>query len=140
MHGLMVVVLTTVLFSADDSCDIEKMNGPWLLTSFTFNGVTKPGGTGVLTIEGNAVTKGGMTKGLTIGGKITLDPGESPKEFDLQYDKFRNGTVPPLFRGVYEIEGDTMRMCYTMGPNTERPKEFKAGAGSNCRIDVYKRK
>ena len=43
-----------------------------------------------------------------------------------------------LLRGIYEIEGDTMKVCFAVG-NAERPKEFTGTAGSKSGITVYKR-
>jgi uncharacterized protein (TIGR03067 family) len=64
---------------------------------------------------------------------LALDPKKKPRTFDLQRTlPARPGRpVPPrtYLRGIYQIEGDTLKLCYA-NSREERPTSFTA-AGSN---------
>jgi uncharacterized protein (TIGR03067 family) len=49
---------------------------------------------------------------------VTLDPAKTPKTIDAA--NRRGATV---FRGIYELNGDTLRLCVSV---KDRPKEFRA--------------
>ena len=40
--------------------------------------------------------------------------------------------------GIYELDGDTLKVCYAHGKK-ERPKEFKTAPGSGLALVIYKR-
>jgi uncharacterized protein (TIGR03067 family) len=42
-------------------------------------------------------------------------------------------------QGIYEIDGDTLRVCVVLPGRGERPTEFSGRAGSGCNLTVYKR-
>ena len=78
--------------------------------------------------------------GLTRKGTFSIRPTANPKEYDLQLEPFSNGNMVPAFRGIYEVDGDTLTMCFTWVPEAERPKAFKADKGDQCRVTIYRRK
>jgi len=41
-------------------------------------------------------------------------------------------------QGIYTVEGETLRMCYTM-PGLPRPQKFESAAGSKAYLLVWKR-
>jgi uncharacterized protein (TIGR03067 family) len=67
--------------------------------------------------------------------KFVLNSDAKPKTIDVVSTKQKGKS---LLRGIYEIEGDTMKVCFAVG-NAERPKEFTGAAGSKSGITVYKR-
>lgn len=133
------LLLLALLGIGIETPDIDKIQGSWELVEFTYDGVMRQGEGTVFRIQDDLVTSAAPS-GVTVRARITLDPAKSPKGFTLQYEALKSGRVLPLMRGIYEIEADTMRWCGTVDPNTMRPKDFQAGKGSRCRLDVFKRK
>lgn len=67
-------------------------------------------------------------KGFT--GTIKLDATKSPRQIDMTF-----GADKKVAIGVYELEGDTLKICY----GQERPNEFKTKPKVDQRLHVYKR-
>ena len=69
-------------------------------------------------------------------GKIKLDPTKKPKAIDaIAADGPFEGKPMP---GIYEINGDTMRVCFAV-PGKDRPREFSTAKGSGHSLLTYKR-
>lgn len=68
-------------------------------------------------------------------GTIKLNPTAKPKELDI------TGTDGPnkgrTILGIYEREGDTLRICYDLS-GKGRPTEFKSTEGSQLFLVTYK--
>lgn len=79
---------------------------------------------GKLTVSGGP---GGQSK----DGEYKLDPKAKPKTIDLISD----GRTAP---GIYELDGDTFKMCMSEGQNAVRPEEFKPG-GMRTVVVTFKR-
>lgn len=58
-----------------------------------------------------------------------IDPKADPKTIDL----FKEGGKEPRYRGIYEIEGKTLKIRYSA---KERPKSFKADQPRQQPFDV----
>jgi uncharacterized protein (TIGR03067 family) len=75
-----------------------------------------------LTIRGTKYTLVSRNKQHEI--EIRLDTTKSPKEIDMVFldgpNKDRVG------KGIYQIDGDMLRVCRSLDPQDERPKEFKS--------------
>lgn len=67
-----------------------------------------------------------------VEGTFRVDPSKAPKELDLHLDGGK--TV----REVYELEGDTLRVCYPVRGG-DRPTSLEAGPGSGLALVVYRR-
>lgn len=69
-------------------------------------------------------------------GTYTLDDSKKPKAMDVK------GTDGPnkgkTFPAIYEIDGDTLRICYDLA-GKERPKEFKTARDTKLYLVIYKR-
>jgi uncharacterized protein (TIGR03067 family) len=139
MQATILLVLSTVLMAADS--ELDKLKGSWEAISFTIDGMERKvdSSAAEFKIEGDKVTQVNPN-GTTVSGTISVDPSKNPKEYDLQFDPFRNGVKSPLMRGIYDLNGDILRMCCTWSPDRERPRFFKAEKGDSCRITIYKRK
>ena len=47
--------------------------------------------------------------------------------------------IDTVYRGVYELEGNTLRICYSLVANGLRPTEFSAPQGSKRVLAVWRR-
>jgi uncharacterized protein (TIGR03067 family) len=55
-----------------------------------------------------------------VSGKLVLNADKKPKEVDLVQE------TGPVYKGIYEIDGDTLKMCICMSSDadSQRPKDF----------------
>src|SRR5205823_12704263 len=80
-----------------------------------------------------AVAKGMLPKEAAtivekgIEGIYHLDPSKSPKQIDFTI----LGEVKKTGLGIYQLDGDTLKLCLSIDPAKvdQRPKEFAAKAG-----------
>jgi uncharacterized protein (TIGR03067 family) len=75
-----------------------------------------------LEVEGDAFTL--KTGSLTVKGRFSVDPTKKVKQIDVFFGDSKDN---PL-KGIYEINGDIRRSCFSM-PGKERPTEFKKKKG-----------
>ena len=68
---------------------------------------------------------------------ITIDPSHQPKwiEWVVQQDNPDKGKT---MLGIYELDGDTLKMCLTK-PGNERPRDFTTKLGEPRMVTVYSR-
>lgn len=66
-----------------------------------------------------------------------IDATKKPKAFDVEI------TAGPykgmVYRGIYELDGDTLRICFAMPEKAERPTEFSAHKGSGNALSEFER-
>src|SRR5262249_26261721 len=67
---------------------------------------------------------------------VKLGPTNSPRTIDVTFTEGERKGQTAV--GVYEIEGDTFRVCVAR-PGDERPAEFSARVGSGRTLVVYQR-
>jgi RNA polymerase sigma-70 factor (ECF subfamily) len=123
----------------DAAKDLEKFQGTWTLVSAEHNGVKaseenlKNAGV-TLAVKDEKFTL--KTAGGNVEGSIKLDPAKKPKAYDA------TGTDPTGNKqdsvGIYKLDGDTLTVCFVLA-GKERPTEFKADAGSEAVLEVFKR-
>jgi len=71
-------------------------------------------------------------------GKVRLDPSAAPKSVDW-FDFTRpDGEAIPEIAGIYEVAGDTLRIC-TGGLNNPRPTAFEPGEGMLADVLTFRR-
>jgi uncharacterized protein (TIGR03067 family) len=84
-----------------------------------------------LAFNGNKVTaffdKAGKQKKET---RVKVNPKAKPAQIDMQRDE----RAKDAFLGIYEVSGDTLRICFFDGPPRYRPTEFKALNGPEARV------
>jgi uncharacterized protein (TIGR03067 family) len=116
--------------------DWKKLAGTWKVDAATLNGndavsALKPA---ALTIEEG---KYRLVLGNTDTGTLAIDPGKKPKAMTIKgTDGPNKGKTIPA---IYEIDGDTLKICYTLGGGTDAPTEFKSTAANKTLLVTYKR-
>jgi len=120
--------------SSAAATDLDRVQGDWGMAELVLNGEKVPAdalASAKLKIKASAYS----LDGDNVSSRGTLKLGESttPKSMDVNTE---DGTQLPA---IYEISGDTLKVCYAMN-GAPRPKDFKAAEGSDCVFATYKRK
>lgn len=73
---------------------------------------------------------------------LTLDPGKKPAELEATLDIAKiKAKIRPGMPGIYEFEGDTLKLCLARLGGKIRPKEFAStAAAGNILIKLRKAK
>jgi len=107
----------------------ELMNGYKFV--FAGNKLTWDGAIGMQSVMGNVMAIDG-----TFPCDFKIDPGKEPKQIDMTLH-LKKGDRTVL--GIYEIKGDTLKVCY-FGSNTgKRPAEFSTKDDRNIGYHVLTR-
>jgi uncharacterized protein (TIGR03067 family) len=158
--GHITAVTVALLFSINEAKiqkEMEKLAGTWIATRQDHKVDTrriniKPGTISVIHFSEGDVSlviekSGAMTchlkfgssrlKGESLAGTITLDPAKKPKAYKVIW---KDGKVAPEGSGwgIYELEGDTLKLCY-LRDRTKRPSKFST-EGEGDTLMTYKRK
>ena len=123
--------------SDDARADLKKLAGTWALVAEVSDG-QKRDDDYVKKIKW-VINEDGTWKVLEDGevkyrGKLTVDPTKKPRAIDSTLAGEQEGTV---VRSIYEVNGDTLKHCFTVGE--DRPKTFESKPGSRCTNSVFKR-
>ncbi|MEO2091338.1 MAG: TIGR03067 domain-containing protein [Gemmataceae bacterium] len=121
-----------------DVKDEDAIQGSWKIESFDAGG-NGPGAPPKEMLDqmrfvfkkDGKLSVGGGPGGQGRDGEYKLDPAAKPKTIDLISD----GRTAP---GIYELDGDTFKLCMSEGQNAIRPTEFKAG-GMRTVVVTFKR-
>jgi uncharacterized protein (TIGR03067 family) len=146
VRSSMVVVLGLALGAgaagADEAGgDLKQFQGTWTLDAVQINGVKvdvemmkKQGHDITLVVKDEKFTL--KLKRGDMEGTLKLDPTKKPKAYDAKATDPEGKTHESI--GIYKIEGDTLTVCY-VAAGKDRPTEFKADAGSEAVVQVFKR-
>ncbi|QEH35375.1 hypothetical protein OJF2_39270 [Aquisphaera giovannonii] len=66
-----------------------------------------------------------------------LDPTRTPKAIDIEVASGSYKGV--VYLAIYELDGDTLRICFAMPDRPVRPTEFSAGKGSVRALSEFRR-
>jgi uncharacterized protein (TIGR03067 family) len=138
-------ILTIVLCSAapppinESKKELARLQGTWEMVALEVNGEEVPqkklAGT-TLTIRGDKYLV--KVKDTTHETTFEIDPKKNPKAIDMY---FPNGTeLPKLSKGVYDLDGDTFRVCRHQMPGEDRPTQIGSWANTNLFVVTWKRK
>ena len=107
--------------------DLAVLQGKWSATLAAPNGENM---TVVWTIEGNSLALGFLRPGskspVVVKGRIQIDSKTKPRSFAIVNATGPDGNPQKDNLGIYEIEGDTLKVCYGT-PGNPRPITFEAG-------------
>ena len=123
--------------SAEAKADLKKLAGTWALVAEVSDG-QKRDDDYVKKIKW-VINEDGTWKVLEDGevkyrGKLTVDPTKKPRAIDSTLAGEQEGII---VRSIYEVNGDTLKHCFTVGE--DRPKTFESKPGSRCTNSVFKR-
>jgi uncharacterized protein (TIGR03067 family) len=130
--------------------ELEALQGTWNVDSMEWGGKSLPKDlmTGYkFVFAGNKLTWDAAIGMNSRGGKISaldgtypcefkIDPSKEPKEIDITL-QLPKGDRPLV--GIYEIKGDTLKMCYVGSTTGRRPTEFATKEGKNICYIVLSR-
>jgi uncharacterized protein (TIGR03067 family) len=133
MWRALVLTAAVVAIAADppkddaSKKDLERLQGVW-------DQVTDDGSPFVcrVVISGTKLTY--IIHPGEFPGTLKIDATKKPATMDVAFKK----DLPTLY-GIYEVKGDTLRICFTDEKGKERPKEFDAKKGSPYTLWVFKR-
>lgn len=134
---LLVVLVASLGAHEARADDLQAIQGRWQIESAEAGGkqITEPDLTEVvITIEGDQYRL--MTKDGPDGGTVQLDETKTPKWMDSTDTEGLD--IGKVILGIYEVTGDTMRVCYAFGGG-ERPTQFATEEGSSNLLITYKR-
>jgi RNA polymerase sigma factor (sigma-70 family) len=122
-----------------EKTDHDKLQGKWVIASAESEG--KKLDKSDPHIKGGTLTFKGDKLIVTMGGKtqeasFSLDPGKTPREFDLVVDE---GGGEQTHQGIYSLDGDTFKLCLSHPPQG-RPGKFASKEGEKWpKVFVFKR-
>ncbi len=73
----------------------------------------------------------------TVESTFTVDPGKKPKALDTT--RLEGGAKGKTAKGIYELDGDTLKLCLTSRLEKERPTELAAPEKSGLVLLTLKR-
>ncbi len=73
-----------------------------------------------------------------MAGSANVDPTKSPKEIDYQLTMSDDGQKKSI-RGIYEFDGDTLKVCASYDNAIDRPTSFISRPGTVSSLIVFKR-
>jgi uncharacterized protein (TIGR03067 family) len=66
-----------------------------------------------------------------------IDPTQNPKTIDIEVTAGAYKGV--VYLGIYELDGDTLRICFALPDKPERPTDFSAAKGTVRALSEFKR-
>jgi uncharacterized protein (TIGR03067 family) len=119
--------------------DKDLIQGPWVFSAFEFDGIvfTNADLKGSIvaqfrnlrvTVKDDGVSSStaALLPGQTL--KLTLDPAEKLPTLDLQVVKGGKDVEEKIML-LYELRGDTLRLCWARSSREQRPKAFTSKGG-----------
>jgi uncharacterized protein (TIGR03067 family) len=128
-----LVITVAVGFAADK--DLDKLQGTWQAQKLVGRGKE------IDAERARAITyvfEGDVAKRFVAGvdrkdpGTIKIDASKKPAHIDLKPAKDGD----PTMLGIYEIDGDTLKWCFSA---KKRPEKFEAPEGTDNLLLVLKR-
>jgi len=135
-----LVIVFACLASAQQAAkkDVAALQGKWVMTALEVDGKLvaedKIKDT-FLIIKHNTYTT--QVKGKGHETTFTLDPAKNPKAIDMVFTE--GDKKDRVLRGIYVIDGDTLKICRGLQPEQERPTEFGTWPNTNLFLVTWKR-
>jgi uncharacterized protein (TIGR03067 family) len=142
MHIPLFLIVAVALGAADNDEAVKKekkaLAGSWTVMSAQRDGDAIPEDEArklrLVFTEERVTLKQGEKASLLA---YRLNPAASPSEIDLvPSDGPQKGKALP---GIYELNGDNLKVCFALKPDANRPERFKAPSDSNTMLLILKR-
>jgi uncharacterized protein (TIGR03067 family) len=119
--------------------ELARLQGTWVMAGLEVNGLEVPqkklAGT-TLVVRGDRYIV--QVKNTTHQTTIQLDPSKNPKAIDMYFPDGPN--LPRLSKGVYDLDGDTFRVCRHQMPGQDRPTQIGSWPNTNLFVVTWQRK
>ncbi|MEO6811228.1 MAG: TIGR03067 domain-containing protein [Isosphaeraceae bacterium] len=133
--------LFMVAAGSDDAArtDRELIQGPWKIVSITQDGTKESdesvhGGRIEFSEDGYTVRANDQ---IVEQGSQSLDSSKQPKTIDFKITRGpAKGKTQP---GIYQLEGDQLRVCFAHPGGSDRPKQFTSTTESRTILLVLRR-
>jgi uncharacterized protein (TIGR03067 family) len=138
LFSLLAVALLIAADEPANKADLDKLQGTWKLTQFEGEGKKQSGdeiGSAKLVVKDDKYTYTAPNE--KEGGTLKLDAGKKPRTIDIIITEGTGKDMTQL--GVYELEGDTFKVCVTQPGDKERPTDFTTKEGSKNIVFTFKR-
>jgi uncharacterized protein (TIGR03067 family) len=125
------VVFSLCLLALGDETPADKdakaLQGVWQIETIAFKGKAHPekvSPESQFVFSGDKLTqKGGSKKEPTFTFKLA--PEKRPKEIDLSHPE-----LTEAMQGIYELDGNRLKIAYSIPPGAKRPTAFASKPGS----------
>jgi uncharacterized protein (TIGR03067 family) len=71
------------------------------------------------------------------GATFQIDPTKKPNSTNATYTE--GSDMRKAFKGIYQLDGNMLKVCRAGSPNEERPTEFTTKAGTGQLASAYMR-
>jgi RNA polymerase sigma factor (sigma-70 family) len=110
--------------------DLDRLQGVWSVVSLGCGGKPSKPAKAVFMVDGQRACW--QARDCEIQGGLYLQSTSKPKTYDLAMST-------RTIEGIYSLEGDTLRLCYDMGTESQRPGGFLTERRSQQVLVVLKR-
>ena len=137
-----VLGFTSPAWGDDAKEDADKLQGTWQATEGMSEGKPVP----KEQLQGIKLVFSGEQMSLfppdgkgkkTVEYTFRVDPGKKPKAIDLI--RREGGSKGKIARAIYELDGDTLKLCLTNRLDRDRPTEFAAPEKAGLTLLTLKR-
>jgi uncharacterized protein (TIGR03067 family) len=139
MRTLLVLALLVAAEGKDDKAELKKFEGTWQLVSEVIDGKEQPADyvkriRWIFDDKGHWKVEDGSKVIFT--GDMTVYPDRNPKAADSTLTN-EGDQKDKIVRAIYELDGDTLKQCWTV--DRERPPAFDPRPGPGINYSAYKR-
>jgi uncharacterized protein (TIGR03067 family) len=141
MRQLELALLTCIVVgcvptrAADKSDDPAQWQGTWTMISCIWNGEPQSGDVQWI-VDGDHYNIRLDRETGADPYSFTLDARQ--KRIDVFHHDTPKGTFGGKFKGIYEVKGDSLKVCYDL-TGEQYPKSFEAGSGSRQAVYQFQR-
>jgi uncharacterized protein (TIGR03067 family) len=121
--------------AADPAQDAKLWQGTWKMVHCIWNGEPQPGNVQWI-VNGDSYVIRLNQQTHTDPYPFKLDAGQ--KHIDVDHHDTPKGTWGGKLKGIYEISGDTLKVCYDL-TGARYPSSFDAAAGSRQVLYEFQR-